>query len=305
MRPIRLTLEQWQAAETAHTARADSLTAGHVARRGTGRKHPVEDFLFEYYNYSPAKLRRWHPGPGVILEHASGMPRAGWRFYRSHSDGSVSLDVNTLVAQRGRTIEFVHNLLSATLTRPPFTGCFGLHEWAMVYRLAPEQIRHAAHPLRLSPGETDRVVEQHTIRCSHFDAFRFFTPDAISRNTIQPSRDRQVELEQPGCLHAGMDVYKWAHKLDPLIPSEMMLAAFELALRIRTLDMQASPYDLRDLGYAPVAIETPAGKATYAAAQRAFAEETNALRRSLLTILDAAREAAPYTPTQASGDPSR
>lgn len=286
MRPIRLTLEQWQAAETAHTARADSLTAGHVARRGTGRKHPVEDFLFEYYNYSPAKLRRWHPGPGVILEHASGMPRAGWRFYRSHSDGSVSLDVNTLVAQRGRTIEFVHNLLSATLTRPPFTGCFGLHEWAMVYRLAPEQIRHAAHPLRLSPGETDRVVEQHTIRCSHFDAFRFFTPDAISRNTIQPSRDRQVELEQPGCLHAGMDVYKWAHKLAPFTPAELVADCFELAREIRLVDMRASPYDLSCLRQPPIPIETAEGKAQYLELQREFAGRGGRLRERVIAVCE-------------------
>ena len=36
--------------------------------------------------------------------------------------------------------------------------------------------------------------------------------------------------------------------------------------------MRASPYDLRDHGYEPVAIETPEGKATYVAAQREFAE---------------------------------
>ena len=58
-------------------------------------------------------------------------------------------------------------------------------------------------------------------------------------------------------------------------PATSMAATttIDLARDVRTLDMQASPYDLRDLGYAPVAIETPAGKATYAAAQRAFAEQ--------------------------------
>jgi hypothetical protein len=39
-----------------------------------------------------------------------------------------------------------------------------------------------------------------------------------------------------------------------------------------TLDMRASPYDLAALGYPPVRIETPEGRAEYARAQDAFAE---------------------------------
>ena len=67
-----------------------------------------------------------------------------------------------------------------------------------------------------------------------------------------------------------------------------MADAFDLAREIRVLDMEASPYDLRDLGYAPVPIETPEGKAAYLERQRAFAERSNALRRRLLDVLDAA-----------------
>ena len=85
-------------------------------------------------------------------------------------------------------------------------------------------------------------------------------------------------MEQPGCLHAGMDVYKWAFKLTPLVPSDLVADAFDLAREIRVLDMQASPYDLRELGYAPVPIETAEGKAAYLERQRAFAERSNALR---------------------------
>lgn len=48
-----------------------------------------------------------------------------------------------------------------------------------------------------------------------------------------------------------MDVYKWAVKLGPLVPGEILLDAFELARDIRTLDMEASPYDLADWGYSP------------------------------------------------------
>ena len=47
--------------------------------------------------------------------------------------------------------------------------------------------------------------------------------------------------------------------------------------------MMASPYDLSDLGYEPIPIETADGKAEYVRRQRAFAERGNELRRRLLT----------------------
>jgi hypothetical protein len=43
---------------------------------------------------------------------------------------------------------------------------------------------------------------------------------------------------------------------------------------------------LADLGYEPVPIETPAGKATYAAAQRAFADRARRLRLRLVEVCD-------------------
>jgi hypothetical protein len=152
----------------------------------------------------------------------------------------------------------------------------------MVYR--QQEHRHPV-PLRLGQDATDAVVEAHELRCTHFDAFRFFTPDAAPRNRETPTRDRQVELEQPGCLHAGMDLYKWAVKLGPLVPGELLLDAFELARDIRVLDMRASPYDLLDWGYAPVAVETPEGKAEYVRAQRRFAERGQKLRTRLIDVV--------------------
>jgi hypothetical protein len=62
---------------------------------------------------------------------------------------------------------------------------------------------------------------------------------------------------------------------------------FDLAREIRELDMRASPYDLRALGYVPVEIETPQGRAEYAAAQREFATRGQGLRERLLQALDA------------------
>jgi hypothetical protein len=278
---------QWQALEAAHAARVDDATAAHRERRSDGRAHPVEDFLFRYYNNSPARLRRWHPGAGVLLQDAARLPRATWAHYRVVGD-CVEVDVAGFLAARGSAVTFVRRLLSATVSRPAQLGCFGLHEWAMVHGIPADDVRHAGWPLRLGSAGTDAVVERHGIRCSHFDAYRFFTDSAAPRNALRPTREGQVEMEQPGCLHAGMDVYKWAFKLTPLVPSELVGDAFDLAREIRVLDMEASPYDLRELGYAPVPIETPEGKAAYLERQRVFAERSTALRRRLLAVLDAA-----------------
>ena len=142
----------------------------------------------------------------------------------------------------------------------------------MVYRLEEDETRHADFPLRLGAAGTDEVVEAHRIACTHFDAYRFFTAPARPRNTLSPGPDDRAAYEQPGCLHAGMDLYKHAFRLSPMISSDLVADCFELAQDIRVLDMRASPYDLADLGFEPVPIETAEGKREYAEAQRAFAE---------------------------------
>ncbi|MFC0530131.1 3-methyladenine DNA glycosylase [Phytohabitans kaempferiae] len=276
-RPRTLVLEatEWRARRATHEARVDAWLAPHLARRQAGEKHPVEDFLFTYYSFRPAQLRRWHPGAGVTLE--DGLPD---KEYIQTGQG-VMLDPT--VAARKST-EWIGTLLRRTAGRPAHFGCFGMHEWAMVYRA--EGVRHEQVPLRLSPAETDRVVDDNRVRCSHFDAFRFFTPAARPLNLLQPTRETQHDNEQPGCLHANMDLYKWAYKLSPLVASELVADAFALARDIRALDMRASPYDLADLGYEPVRVETPEGRAEYAAAQRAFAGRAAALRARLIAALD-------------------
>jgi len=279
----RLSEEQWRPLEAAHHARVDAVTAGHRSRRQNPLKHPVEDFLFSYYMHSPAQLRRWHPGPGIALEGAG--ERAGWKFYR-YAENTAALDLDAFLGIRVATVQFIRKLLSATATRPAQLGCFGLHEWAMVYRQSPEQRRHADWPLRLGQAATDEVLESHQIRCSHFDAFRFFTEPARALNTLAPTRDSQVAMEQPGCLHATMDLYRWAYKLSPAIPSDLTADCFDLARSVRELDMRAAPYDLRSLGYDPVEIETPAGKAEYVDAQREFGARAQVLRSRLLDGCD-------------------
>lgn len=262
----------------------DARVADHLRRRRDGYKHPVEDFLFTYYRLRPGALRRWHPGLDVALDAAATQPRAKWRWYQSVSDGPLVVDEVSLARDRGPAARQVHAILAGTTSRAAHFGCFGLHEWAMVYRLPDGAQRHEDYPLRLGPADTDAVVEAHQITCTHFDAFRFFTPDARPRNRLQPTRARMAELEQPGCLHATMDLYKHAYTLGPAVPGDLLLACFDLARDVRTLDMQASPYDLRELGYPPVPIESSAGKAEYAQRQRELSERAAPLRARLLPI---------------------
>ena len=282
-----LTEREWQERAARHAARAEEFIRS--AQRPEAR--PVESFLFTYYSYRPAQLRRWHPGPGVVLlgESARNVFR---RWYRTTTvpgpSGDpvtgVELDVAAFLADRGKAVRFIADLLSAVRARSANFSCFALHEWAMVYRQSPEERRHAL-PLRLGAEGTDRVVESHRIRCSHFDAFRFFTAEARPLNQLQPTRESQIALDQPGCLHATMDCYKWAYKLSPAVPGELLLDCFALARDIRELDMRASPYDLSDHGYAPVCIETPEGKAEFTAAQREFSERGQVLRYRLLAVI--------------------
>lgn len=273
---------EWEARRAAHHDRVDRLTAARRARAAAGLPHPVEDFLFTYYPFRVGALRRWSPGWGAALE-GDAVPRGeGWW---------VAVGGVLRVADRERDetalrlARFIRDLCLAVAARPAFHGCFGLHEWAMVYRSA-EARRHAAWPLRLGAAGTDAVVESTPVRCTHFDAFRFFTPAARPLNRVQPDLAGRADNEQPGCVHANMDLYKWAMKLRQLVPSELAADAFDLALRARETDMRASPYDLRDLGLEPIRVETPEGRLQYESAQRDLAKAAAPIRARLVSACE-------------------
>ncbi|MCL3860515.1 3-methyladenine DNA glycosylase [Actinotalea sp. K2] len=277
-------VQDWTERARRHAERADALTVSRRERRAAGASHPIDDFLYDYYGVTPGRLRRWHPGVGAMLAPGPG-EHASWRWYATGDDGAVGLDVTAFLTDRGPTVRYIRDLLVATASRPAFAGCLGLHEWAMVYRQDDARRRHDL-PLRLGREGTDAVVESHPVRCSHVDAFRFFTPQAVALNRLQPTRATQVAMEQPGCLHANMDCLKWALKLGPAVPGDLLLDCFELARDIRTLDMQASPYDVSTLGAPAVRIETPRGRAEYVTRQRGFAERTVPLRQHLVEVCE-------------------
>jgi len=275
---------EWQTRMAAHEHRADELLATYRYRH---EKHPVFDFLFNYYPVRPKHLRQWHPGVGTLLADASDAPHATWRDYVT-ADGAVGLDLAAFWSRRGDAMDHIHRLLVNSEANPSRFECFGLHEWAMLYQST--ETRHDL-PLRLGQEGTDEVVETHRIRCTHYDAFRFFTPPARSLNLTVLERTDQVNVEQAGCVHATMDLYKWAWKMGPLVPGELFLDTLELAVDARILDMEASPYDCRELGFSVVAIETPEGKAEYVRRQRDLADRTKPMRSRLVALIEDAKRA--------------
>ena len=274
---------EWRARRSAHEARADRLVEARRERAQKGERDPVEDFLFTYYPFRFAAVRRWTPGAGVALAEADELV-VDRRFLRG-SDGLVRVALPD-AAQAGR-LDFSLRLCRAVATRAAFHGCFGLHEWAMVYGQA-EQRRHGAWPLRLGAEGTDAVVRSMPVRCTHYDAFRFFTPGARPLNKLSPTLDGRVDNEQPGCVHVTMDLFKWAMKAQPWVSADLAADAFELAHVARTVDMRASPYDFSAIGLKPIAIETAEGRGEYEAEQRRLSALAEPIRARLIAELERA-----------------
>ncbi|MBY0489309.1 MAG: hypothetical protein K2R93_05665 [Gemmatimonadaceae bacterium] len=279
-----LTTAEWQARAEAHQSRTQRFTGPWRERRARGAVHPVYDFLFQYYHYSPAKLDAWHPAPFESLEDS---PEARARFPEPvyvAAGGTIARTPDALTASERTQLAQARQVLEATHARPAQFGCYGMHEWAMVY--GGRDVRHAAvAPLRLPQAEVDAFVESRPIVCSHFDAFRFFAPAAKPLNRVPLAWEARYDFEQPGCIHANMDLYRWAYVSMPWIGSDLLWACFALAVALRELDMQATPYDLRDLGFAPVRIERPEGREEYQRRQRELSARASILREQLLHAL--------------------
>jgi hypothetical protein len=270
----------WQAERSAYLARVAPWAEERTRRMARHEKHPVYDFLFEYYSFRPAHLLRWTPGSGVFLEGAT-RSDVGWSEFES-SDGGLLLSAIAFPEHRVSYLRWAVQYLEAVLTREPSFGCMGLHEWAMVYR--DPNVRHPYVPLRLSREETDAVVDSQPLRCTHYDAFRFFTPTAVPLNRYPLARATAADHDQPGCIHANMDLYRFAYKISPFCPSDVVADTFELARAAREVDMCASPYDLSAYGFAPIRIETRSGREEYVERQRELTIRAQPVRERVLNV---------------------
>jgi hypothetical protein len=232
-------------------------------------------------------LEEWHPGHGIAIEWPDGPDflRAPFQSrYHAWENGCVRTNPASLTDKERARMWWTIDLLEKTSVRAPNFACHGLHEWAMVYQGA--EVRHERTlRLRLTQKEIDHVVDSRPIACSHYDAFRFFAADARPLNRLQPTLESRAAMEQPACIHANMDLYKWAAKSMPWIGSDLLLDCFELAMDLRQLDMRASPYDVTPYGLQPVAIETVDGRETYENEQRLLAQRAAPLRDRLVRIL--------------------
>lgn len=301
----RLPVQQWQAAAEKHRRSVERWSVPFRERRKIGKVHPVDDFLFQYYQYSSAKLEQWHPPGNVLLVDATVMFDEHGRSVRKdrrasrkvhgpvfHADYYTQTgrdcfcDPSKMKDAQRRRCRWIIDMLTQTQNRKPNFACFGMHEWAMVY--GGDQVRHGeTTPLRLSQQEINQVVESRPIHCSHFDAFRFFAIDARPFNRLTPTQDNRPSMEQPGCIHANMDLYKWAFKCMPWIGSALLMECFELALAARVVDMRASPYDLSIYGdYRPLKVETAEGRLEYEKKQRAIADAAQPLRKRLIAAIE-------------------
>lgn len=274
----------WLTRRHAHHKRAARWVEPYLRRRSMEEKEPVVDFLFSYYSLRPSHLAKWTPGAGVVLQGITAEELLTEKHFVRVPGGGVTLEIHTLSRKRIEGLSFIKRLLLATTARPAQLACYGLHEWAMVYRTLEH--RHAQFALRMSPEQLAQFVESQKICCTHYDAFRFFTPQAQPLNKWQLERHGQLDFDQPGCIHANMDLYKWAYKLLPWVASELLADCFELAMAARTIDMRASPYDLRNIGYEPIPIETTTGREEYVQAQKQIEQRAEPLRRRLIAAYE-------------------
>ena len=282
--PAALSISEWKSLARTHRAEVEKITVPMRVRRSRREKHPVYDFLNTYYSFSLGRLEKWHPGIGVTLEDDPDHDFSP-KYYR-RENGVMSIDTSLLTEKGRKRLEWILDLLKLTQSRPPNLACHGLHEWAMVYEGGDIRHRESA-PLRLPQDQIDALVSSRPICCSHFDAFRFFTPSAIPLNKLSPTLHSREKNEQPGCIHTNMDLYKWAYKSSPWISSDLLRETLFFAIEAREIDMRASPYDLSDYGYPAIPIESPEGRREYETHQLALFQKGLPLREKLISALSA------------------
>ena len=101
--------------------------------------------------------------------------------------GSYRWTCESYLRDRGDGAGYIRELLTATASRPPYAGCFGLHEWAMVYRPG-----RTPAPVTAAPG-----AERHGL------ASWSSTRSGARTSTRSGSSRPQREGAEPDAAHPG------------------------------------------------------------------------------------------------------
>ena len=238
---------EWTAARRRTPSGPSGSSRRTASAHGRGEAHPVWDFLFTYYSLRPRQLLRWHPGYGVTLAGGAAAT-ASWAAPAMTRRARASRSSREYLRGRAGHRRFVAELLRATAARPAQLNCFGMHEWAMVYR--SDEVRHAQVPLRLGPqaptGWWSVAVALQPLRrvpLLHRRSGAAQRERADPRNARSPGtaglRARQ---------HGFVQVVLQAGPAGRLRDAARLPGAGRAA---REIDMRASPYDLSDYGYHP------------------------------------------------------
>ena len=251
---------EWRARAAAHRQRMRRFTGPHRERKQRGEKHPVLDFLFTYY--SPPARR----GCGA------GTPGRGscCAAVRSTSAGPATSRRRRRAPRRPRALPRPRRppgssaLLAGTAARPAQLGCFGLHEWAMVYRLPG---RAAARGGRCGSAPAAPTRWSSPTRC----AARTTTPSGSSprrpARTSSPEAADQVTTSSPAaCTPAWTSTSgrtSW-----PRRARRTWWPLLRAGPRRPRAGHARVPLRPDRLGYSPVPIETRAGRANLRAKRK-------------------------------------
>jgi hypothetical protein len=336
-------------------------------------KHPVYNFLIEYYGLKGTKgvrrLLKWPPGMheaerqgGILLEAATeqdfftslltkgaglcdeaekhrgvvyspskfvyGNDRQYEKLLKRRHDRKKDLDGSgatraasfALPPSNGGPLApflWYRSLLQRTLEATPVLHCYGLHEWAMQYQPTivakneafktqtplPPSSKYQSHmELRIDQETINITVEANTLFCTHVDAWKFFSKEALPRNQffqqksdnnrktdaeeLPIAEERQgwlLRSEQSACVHTTMDLLKIALKLGPFCDPGLFRRVLALTVEARFLDVAASPYDAKTgYGVEPIRIETSLGRNEYKQRQIELMKRAAPIREDLL-----------------------
>ena len=224
-----------------------------------------------------------------------------YRPIRHYTADEQDQETKFMAHRKATSFVWYKSILENTLHNEPVLHCYGLHEWAMQYHPhgapPPPSGKYQKHlPLRVSREIINQTVERKGLRCTHVDALRFFAPAAgpLNYHGASLQRAEQLILEQPGCVHAHMDLLKIALRIKPYCDPDLLVRVLETALEARTLDVGASPYDCSSYGYGSnldpiriIPVETTEGRALYQELQTDLMQRAETVRRALLANYEA------------------